>query len=1031
MAVGTRLRLVRPADHLIVEVELGNLEVDAAGDTLTPVDPTRPGVLVFHFASQHLAEEAFLVFETEQVRPTPPPVRTVAAGPTRLAFELPPGQSLPLTVGALLNWDALTPRLAANALPRGTVDGPAAAIPPDDVTAIEFPWRLLLSPDPASRWEHGTDPVEHGGRVEVWRTRLRNRNEVTPEPPAVRAIGARSVPDQFATSLVQRDVDDLVRLSGDFSIAPRNVQRLPPSLWLFRLVMARLRGWHWVPTPMDADRLQLSAFGADVRLRGRWSFPGPEVTVDLQTLGGTFGVATPSLEAYDHVAGGGRDQYVRVVRRGFLSCGHRASIVKITERRFEVETVGLRTGPDGQTYQVFGSTAYLRQWYEIVLQQPELDYSGLADGYDAGGREMPFRRLRIGTLRTPPIDLPRSMKAIEQQARELAGDDETAFQQQVQRLIDQSLQVPRWIQVGGRDFEFSLSGTDWTGATVDFTAPLMFVPLEVVVAGNTAAVQSEFASGPAARRTRALNKQAVTLADPSGCPDGATRSETVDVTFTLQAVDQTEAGRLPLTYQPRWLLAVASATVALPAAEHLAGGDGTRAVAFHADYLGGGLQPVTNPGGRFLRLLTPLTLAFGGEQGGGVARPNSTLDAVSAHVGLVADAFRPGPVSAGSLVALFGNAKLFGSVRLSDLLAPLQLAADEFVQAGEDLEAKIAAAGQTLPVPVLRTRRVPGGTELRYVWKPKLARTPLFAFGPDTELLLDARKLTADDGTSRGSDVVGRLRHFAMQFFDVAEVRLDLLQFRAEEGRKTDLTAEGFDLRFLGPLTFINTLRDLLPADGFSDPPAVTIGPDGIRAGYTLGVPTVGVGVFSLQNLAVGAELAVPFDDHPAAVRFAVSERHAPFLVTVTLFGGGGFFALVVSAKGVEQIEASIEFGGNVSLNLGVASGGVHVMAGIYFGRTGDVCTLTGYLRCGGYLSVLGLISISVEFYLAFTYRDKGGGHSEIWGQATVSVTVEITFFSTTVSLSVEKRFGGAAGDPSFADALDVDDWQDYCLAFA
>ena len=36
-------------------------------------------------------------------------------------------------------------------------------------------------------------------------------------------------------------------------------------------------------------------------------------------------------------------------------------------------------------------------------------------------------------------------------------------------------------------------------------------------------------------------------------------------------------------------------------------------------------------------------------------------------------------------------------------------------------------------------------------------------------------------------------------------------------------------------------------------------------------------------------------------------------------------------------------------------------MAGIYFGLTGTSVTLTGYLRCGGSLEVLGLISISVN----------------------------------------------------------------------
>jgi hypothetical protein len=106
-------------------------------------------------------------------------------------------------------------------------------------------------------------------------------------------------------------------------------------------------------------------------------------------------------------------------------------------------------------------------------------------------------------------------------------------------------------------------------------------------------------------------------------------------------------------------------------------------------------------------------------------------------------------------------------------------------------------------------------------------------------------------------------------------------------------------------------------------------------------------------------------------------------------------------------------------------------MAGVYFGRTGAVATLTGYLRCGGYLSVLGLISISVEFYLAFTYRHKDSGGDEVWGQASVKVCVEVVCFSKTVTLTVERRFAGAAGDPTLEDLVDSDDWEAYCLAFA
>jgi hypothetical protein len=196
-------------------------------------------------------------------------------------------------------------------------------------------------------------------------------------------------------------------------------------------------------------------------------------------------------------------------------------------------------------------------------------------------------------------------------------------------------------------------------------------------------------------------------------------------------------------------------------------------------------------------------------------------------------------------------------------------------------------------------------------------------------------------------------------------------------------------------------------------------------------VPSVGVGIFSIQNIAVGAALSIPFTDRPAGVRFAISERHKPFLVTVSLFGGGGFFAVEVSADGLESVEASLEFGGNISLNLGVASGGVFVMAGIYFGLKGKSIELTGYLRCGGYLSVLGLISISLEFYLAFTYHKKASGGSEVWGQASLTVSVKVAFFSTSVTLSVERRFAGSDGDPSFADTLTPIEWARYLQAFA
>ena len=154
----------------------------------------------------------------------------------------------------------------------------------------------------------------------------------------------------------------------------------------------------------------------------------------------------------------------------------------------------------------------------------------------------------------------------------------------------------------------------------------------------------------------------------------------------------------------------------------------------------------------------------------------------------------------------------------------------------------------------------------------------------------------------------------------------------------------------------------------------------------------------------------------------------------MAIFGGGGFFHLQLDTAGMKELEAAFEFGVTAALDIGVASGSVHMMAGIYFSLErrdpGNelAATLTGYLRMGGSLSVLGLITVSVEFNLSFTYAEAG----KAYGRATLTVEVEIAFFSTSVELTVERTFGGESGDPKFVEAFTTaDTWSEYATAFA
>jgi hypothetical protein len=264
--------------------------------------------------------------------------------------------------------------------------------------------------------------------------------------------------------------------------------------------------------------------------------------------------------------------------------------------------------------------------------------------------------------------------------------------------------------------------------------------------------------------------------------------------------------------------------------------------------------------------------------------------------------------------------------------------------------------------------------------------------------------------------------------------------FNSVTGKKLNVTVDldpKTPLSFLGDLHFVNELQKRIPSGLFGDGASLDIDATRVKAGFSLGLPAVGVGVFSLKDVTLAAFIELPFLDGKPLFDFSFSSREHPFNLTVMIFGGGGFFHLQIDTLGVKMLEAALEFGASASIDLGVASGGVHIMAGIYFsmqrktiqGQDVDAATLAGYLRMGGELSVLGLISVSLEFYLVFAYE---ASRNKAYGRATLTVKVEVLFFSTSVDITVEKSFGGSKGDPTFLDGFTTPAvWNEYAGAFA
>jgi hypothetical protein len=315
---------------------------------------------------------------------------------------------------------------------------------------------------------------------------------------------------------------------------------------------------------------------------------------------------------------------------------------------------------------------------------------------------------------------------------------------------------------------------------------------------------------------------------------------------------------------------------------------------------------------------------------------------------------------------------------------------------------------------------------LRFDWNPLIQNWSLEPGGPPLFRANDPQgfrvaveaKVRKNGQSAPKLSVVCSLKSFDLVLIAPAsfmELNFEKIEFRVDTASKMDVDVLLTDIKFVGPLSFVETLRDLIPLDGFSDPPHLDITPQGIDAGYNVALPAIAIGVFNLSNLSLGAGFTVPFIGQPLSVRFNFCTREQPFNLSVCLFGGGGFFGVTLDPKGVQIMEAAFEFGASVSVNLGVASGGVHVMAGIYFRMEKNACSLAGYFRMGGYVSVLGLVSVSIELYLELRYEFESG---KCAGRATLTIEIEIFMFSKSVQISCERKFAGANGDPGFRDLM-------------
>jgi hypothetical protein len=856
-------------------------------------------------------------------------------------------------------------------------------------TALEVPMRLYLSPTKRAGWAHEAKLIAGKGIIketnklfELWHSRmgvkLKNgtidESENTNEQRILRALWADDAKKGFEEEVIVKT--DPYLLNTSLSNKDRHQLVHESSNFLIQ---------KYLPPPIRARKLFLSTLGA-------WLTS--EFIVErnkLEAAGILKGTGTGNalnVLSWKHIATMGREHYVEIVKAGnIMPFGNEAVLVTITERK-----------PHGGT----GTAANFKREF-VIITEPIKGF----DYRDERGIFMNFcfSRIEFVTTVSPSLDKPKIGLVT----------PTTGVMNTENQFI---------IKSNGAESLFKIKAEDLDGNLVDFSLPIAFVSTDIQDNGdNIKALVAAYNNAFSILKIAPINGQKFTLAPQieNGCDTTYVAS---DISFQVMKYLNSEEpqGFLPTIGQTK---------IIEPSYQKLTGIAQPVYVSLIDD---------KNDGHVFAKFNSSQGVNFGGQSDktGGLATPNFNLTGLSKVAGAFGgnlDKFKTASASADDFfnVSSIPDPKLFGAFKLSEIL--------NFVNGDKSSYDLAKPLLNRVPkVPNLSTEETDKEFITSYVINSQLQEKDLTiaAFKPQPGAsfsIVTQVKTKKDNPVDPVFSTNASVKNFNITILgDLIGIHFNAISFITDAGKKPDVVVDmpNNPIVFGGPLSFINAFNSLIPSDGFVDPPYLDVSLTGIKCGYTLSLPNLQLGAFTLSNLSLGAEVNLPFTGAPLTVGFRFCERQQPFTLTYSCLGGGGFFGLELDLNGIRQIEAALEFGAAASINLGVASGSVSIMAGIYFKmifETDHTSTqLTGYVRINGAVSVLGLITASIELYMALTYViDK----KKAYGEASLKIKVEVLCFSKSVTLHAQRTFAGSGSDPNFKMSLTSNDWSEYCAAFA
>ncbi|MDZ4169488.1 MAG: twin-arginine translocation signal domain-containing protein [Coriobacteriia bacterium] len=1086
---GSTVSVTRPDDMLTLRFEFYNMAIVTDGGVTKLVrDNLRktPYVAVY-FPPQHILEQAIKDIPASIVAQLKTPLKAYLSQPSRLVFRVSDERiknGIPYNLNGLLDWSGFTHYVVPAAKRVSSSDDLTAQMrepkvgslidetPPE--TSLELPWGLILSPYEEEWWSHRRIAFTSKGRTELWHTRLRGGflpvgfGALT----ASDSVGASAIVGPGVTLPIAYDPGGLMDVidpgaigvisPGDLAPGFSFVEMRPTlrAVW-GRLYQTRLNspnsmalsamprqdlwrnsftdgtladppglvasddiggiGNRWSvidltgryrEAPIQVNHLMLTALGAWLDSLGVW---------DLQSIKADGKRVFGDVSKWEHRMTMGRDQFVKIEKIGrMFPWGHRAVQMTITERRVDAAT-GL---------------AFLGQKSFIVIKEPVRTYSQEGTLLK---RRMPFSKVEIKTKVTSQIN-----------SRVITGvGTGTAY----------------WVKSvdTNSDYLFKCEATDWDGVVHKFETPMIFMfdtwsSNYGAAPTNTAAnvVIDKCASSVRGVQVQMIG-QKVAFAKATGSASDKRVMPTSWIRF-----DGTPSNPTTTVGDSRFEPLMFQASVRLDAIEELTGSDAGTTIRIADIYRDSGYGGGNSAGRVFAEIVTAPPVQFPAALSGALATPIPEFTGISATKGTFGGDL--GLMGSGKFKPedFFDavNAKLLGGITLKDIIG---VVLDQAVGATSGIN-EMPVFEKILDTAVTKTLTI------RYSWSTNIKRSfTIFLAGSGCKLVLTAEvKKSLEDGAAPPEYLVkGELVDFKLHLvkgvFDAIILSFDKISFESVNGASPTVDPQISDVEFGGDLKYLAKLAEYLGALGGggggsslavreggvsasetlveAGPLKIDVTGAGVKASLTIAIPDLAIGVFSLKNMSFYAALMLPFNGDPVTLDFAFCSRENPFEIMVMGFGGGGYVMMTFDPEGMKALEISLEFGAGTSFGIGgIASGMVEIKGGlsVRYERVGDSEKLdfVVFIRIHGELDILGLISVTLTFYLELRYKTfpKQSNPSvkgdELTGTATLTIEIEIVFFSISIELSVTKTFAG--DDPRFGDLMPTQtDWDSYCEAFA